>query len=95
MNDPYGSQAGFYPPPPGPMPQQHYAPTPQPQGTYGPQDFPPPPPNVPQAQQPQFNPYAPGQNPYAPRSRGADENVSDGHPSSAPTDQHHSASDGT
>lgn len=105
MNDPYGSQAGFYPPPPGPMPQQGYAPqsytpqpayapTPQPQGSYGPQDFPPPPPGAPQAQQQQFNPYAPNQNPYAPRSRGADDNVSAGYPSSAPTDQHRSASDG-
>lgn len=106
MNDPYGSQAGFYPPPPGPIPQQGYgpqqsytpqpayAPTPPPQGTYHPQDFPPPPPNAPQAQQQQFNPYAPNQNPYAPRPRGTDDNVSAGNPSSAPNDQYRSASDG-
>jgi len=98
MNDPYASQTGFYshggqfPPPPGSMPQQGYAPQ-QPPQSYGTQAFPPPPAGVPQGQQ--FpDPYAPGQNPYAPRPRGADENVSAAS-FPAPIDQHRTTTDGT
>lgn len=85
MNDPYASQSGFYPstsqfpPPPGSMPYQGgYAPQQAPppgQPAYAPQDFPPPPSGAPQAQQPYHDPYAPGQNPFAPRNRGTDEIV--------------------
>ena len=82
INDPYASQTGFYPPgnqfppPPGSMPHQGgYTPQQQNQNVYAPQDFPPPPAGAPQAQQTYFDPYAAGQNPYAPRGRG-DENVS-------------------
>lgn len=66
-------------------------PQPQPQNVYAPQDFPPPPAGAPQAQQAYFDPYAAGQNPYAPRGRG-DENVSATN-SSAPPYQHATAHD--
>lgn len=75
------------------MPQQGYNPQQPPQPGYNPQDFPPPPAGPPQGQQYQ-DPYAPGQNPYAPRPRGADENVSAAS-FPAPTDQHHTTQDGT
>lgn len=101
--DPYATHTGFgyqsqFPPPPGSVPQPAYAPqmhqaAPQPAAAYGPQDFPPPPAQPPPGA-PAYDPYAANQNPYAPRPRGADENVSAENPSSAPTDQH-LAADGT
>ncbi|KAK4936645.1 hypothetical protein LTR10_022497 [Elasticomyces elasticus] len=102
-NDPYATQQGFYPqssqfpPPPGAVPQQYPqnpasgAANPYPTQSYPP---PPPPPGPPPTGAANYDPYASGANPYAPRGP---ENVSAepspefGNPftSAASNDQHH------
>jgi hypothetical protein len=104
-NDPYAAQTGFYPqgqqfpPPPGAAPPQFQTQAPAtayaPGAAFNPHDYPPPPGAAPAQYTGHF---ASGGNadPYAPRGRGADENVS-----AAPTfgnpfqSQNYSVPDGT
>ncbi len=105
VNDPYASQQGFYPqtsqfpPPPGAVPQQQYPPqTSNPGATtgnpYG-QAYPPPPPGPPpNATGTNYEAYASGANPYAPRGPenvSAVPNFTSGGPfaSATPNDQNH------
>ncbi|KAJ5151063.1 uncharacterized protein N7482_010315 [Penicillium canariense] len=81
----YYPNSNYFPPPPGSTPNLNA--TPQP---YNPADYPPPPGAAPPPQAYGYGDVNSGQEPYAPRPRRADENVS-APPSSTtlPTDQNH------
>ena len=91
---PPGSVPNQYPPQPDPMPIQPGAAEYPPQAAYPPQAYPPPPPGGPPPAPTNYDAYASGANPYAPRGP---ENVSAepapafGNPfaPAIPNDQHH------